>query len=41
MVLSRELYEVVPKPCPEEQTFIDKVPIGKNERLWRAALCNA
>ena len=40
VVLSRELYEVVPKPCPEEQTFIDKVPIGKNERSRLACQIN-
>ncbi|KAK8832415.1 hypothetical protein WA577_002890 [Blastocystis sp. JDR] len=32
VVLSRELSEVVPKPCAEEETFIEKIPIGKTER---------
>ena len=43
MVLSRELFEVVPKPCAEEQTFIEKVPIGKNERQeqWSEVICRS
>ena len=32
VVLSRELNEIVPKAKPEEQAWIEKVPIGKCDR---------
>lgn len=34
VVLSRELNEIVPKAKPEEQAWIEKVPIGKCDRYF-------
>ena len=34
VVLSSELFNVVPKDKPEEQAWIEKVPIGKEERYY-------
>ena len=34
VVLSRELNEIVPKAKPEEQAWIEKVPIGKCDRYY-------